>query len=95
MIMSGACFYTEHAKPRNVCFQRHFAKAGLYIVPTHVTLYWYQIIEAQKTMDCDARSGATKYPEIRSGAEGILTCGYAADWWHRTLLILFGLIGIR
>ena len=46
-------------------------------------------------MDCDARSGATKSPEIRSGAEGILTCGNAADWWHRTLLILFGLIGIR
>ncbi len=36
--MFGACFYTEHAKPRNVCFQRHFAKAGLYIVPTHVIL---------------------------------------------------------
>ena len=36
--MFGACFYTEHAKPRNVCFQRHFAKVGLYIVPTHVIL---------------------------------------------------------
>ena len=74
-------------------FRDTLQKQGYILSPR--TLYWYQIIEAQKTMDCDARSGATKSPEIRSGAEGILTCGNAADWWHRTLLILFGLIGIR